>query len=57
MKKIKVDNKSNIITKFIAGRSFEDFYIPLVVLANPKTVLNAKYARRMLKRKLFVLIS
>ena len=51
MKKIRVDNKSNILTKFIVGRYFEDNYKSVVVLANPKTVLNAKFAKKEVKDK------
>ncbi len=51
MKKIKVDNKSNILTKFMMGRYFEDSYKSVVVLANPKTVLNAKFAKKEVKEK------
>jgi len=51
MKKIKTDNKNNILTKLIAGRYFEDFNKSVVVLANPKTVLNAKYAKKEVKEK------
>lgn len=42
LKKIRIDRNSNFITKFIANRYFEDVYIPIVVLANSKTVLNNK---------------
>ena len=51
MKKIKVDNKSNILTKFMVGRYFEDCYKSVIVLANPKTVLNAKFAKKEVKEK------
>lgn len=51
MKKIKVDNKNNILTKFVVGKYFEDNYKSVVVLANPKTVLNAKYAKKEVKEK------
>ncbi len=51
IKKIKVDNKSNILTKFMVGRYFEDYYKSVVVLANPKTVLNAKFAKKEVKEK------
>lgn len=51
MKKIKVDNKSNILTKFMVGRYFEDSYKSVVVLSNPKTVLNAKFAKKDVKEK------
>lgn len=51
MKKIKVDNKNNILTKFMVGRYFEEFNKSVVVLANPKTVLNAKFAKKEVKEK------
>jgi superfamily II DNA helicase RecQ len=51
MKKLRVDNKSNILTKFMVGRYFEDCNKSLVVLANPKTVLNAKFAKKEVKEK------
>lgn len=51
MKKIRVDNKSNILTKLIVDRYFEDGYKSVVVLANPKTVLNAKFAKKEVKEK------
>jgi hypothetical protein len=51
MKKIKVDNRNNILTKFMVGKYFEDNNKSVVVLANPKTVLNAKYAKKEVKDK------
>ncbi|WP_010247765.1 HRDC domain-containing protein [Acetivibrio cellulolyticus] len=51
MKKIMTDRKNNIFTKYMAGRYFEDFNKSIVVLANPKTVLNAKYAKKEVKEK------
>lgn len=51
MKKFKIDSKSNIFIKFLAGRYFEDCYKSVVVLANPKTVLNAKFAKKDIKQK------
>jgi hypothetical protein len=51
MKKIKIDNKNNILTKYMAGKYFEDFNKSIVVLANPKTVLNVKYAKKEAKEK------
>lgn len=51
MKKIRVNNKSNILTKHIVDKYFEDGYKSLVVLSNPKTVLNAKYAKKEVKEK------
>jgi hypothetical protein len=49
MKKVKLDSKNSILTKFIIGKYFEDCYKSVVVLANPKTVLNAKYAKKEVK--------
>ncbi|QXE20848.1 HRDC domain-containing protein [Clostridium sp. 001] len=51
MKKIRTDSKNNILMKYMAGRYFEDFNKSVVVLANPKTVLNAKYAKKEVKEK------
>lgn len=51
MKKIRVDNKSNILTKFMISKYFEDSYKSVVVLANPNTILNAKYAKKEVKEK------
>ena len=57
MRKIRVDNKNNILTKFAVDRGFKDLYKSIVVLANPKTVLNSKYAKREVKDKvMYVLI-
>ncbi|WP_368645706.1 HRDC domain-containing protein [Alkalibacterium putridalgicola] len=51
LKKIRVESKNNVLTKFISERYFDEFNIPVVVLANPKTVLNAKYAKKEVKDK------
>lgn len=51
MKKIKVDNRKNIITRFMTNKFFEDFYKTVVVLANPKTVLKATYAKKEVKNQ------
>lgn len=51
MKKVRVDNKSNVITKFMIDKYFEDFNKTVVVLANPKTVLNAKFAKKEIKNQ------
>lgn len=49
MKKIRSDSKSNILTKALAEKFFYENYISVIVLANPKTVLNAKYAKKEIK--------
>jgi hypothetical protein len=51
IKKIRTDNKSNILTKLVLDKYFEDTYKSVVVLANPKTVLNAKFAKKEVKAK------
>lgn len=51
MKKIRVNSKNNILTKIMAEKYFEDINKSVVVLANPKTVLNAKYAQKEVKEK------
>jgi superfamily II DNA helicase RecQ len=51
IKKIKTDNQSNVLTKYMVGRYFEDINKSVVVLANPKTVLNANYAKKEVKEK------
>lgn len=51
MKKIAMDKKNNIVTKFMTDRYFTDFNKTLVVLANPKTILNAKSAKKEIKEK------
>ncbi|SFC01604.1 Nuclease-related domain-containing protein [Alkalibacterium subtropicum] len=51
MKKIRLNSKSNILTKSLSERRFEEFNKPVVVLANPKTVLNAKSAEEEVKDK------
>lgn len=51
MKKIRVDNKSNILTKFMVDKHFEDFNKAVVVLANPKTVLDARFTKKEIKNK------
>lgn len=51
MKKLRVNDKSNVLTKFMAEKYYEDFNKSVVVLANPKTVLNAKFAKKEIKEK------
>lgn len=51
MKKLKVEQKGNFFTKYMADKYFEEFNRSIVVLANPKTVLYAKYAKKEIKEK------
>lgn len=45
-------SKTNIIAKTLFEKSFDGNYKSLVVLANPKTVLNVKYATKDIKEKI-----
>ena len=45
LKKIRVDNSKGL-KKMVLTHSFEGIYTPIVVLANSKTILNAKYAKK-----------
>jgi Superfamily II DNA helicase len=51
IKKIRLESKSNFLTRFMAERFFEDFYKPIVVLANPKTICNNKFATKDIKNQ------
>lgn len=51
MKKIKIDSKSNRLIKFLAQKTFDSMYQSIVVLANPKTVLNVKLAKKEVKEQ------
>ena len=45
IKALRRDNRS-VLANLIAGNSIDDVYRSLVVLANPKTILNDQYAQR-----------
>lgn len=51
LKKIRVDQAGNIVTKLLLNKRFEDLVKPIVVLANPKTILNAKFAKKEVKEQ------
>ncbi|HKM03078.1 MAG TPA: HRDC domain-containing protein [Lachnospiraceae bacterium] len=51
LKQIRRNSKGNIITKTLFEKNFDDNYKSIVVLANPKTILNAKYAKKEMKEK------
>lgn len=46
LKRLGKANKSNIVTKMLFEKFFDDSYKSIVVLANPKTFLNYKYAKK-----------
>lgn len=45
-------SRTNIIAKTLYEKSFDESYKSLVVLANPKTVLNVKYATKDVKERI-----
>ncbi len=49
IRELRKNSKSNFIAKQLFERYFYESYKSLVVLANPKTVLNAKYAKKEIK--------
>ena len=51
IKKIIVHLKNNIVMKYAAEKYFDENYKPIVVLANPKTIINTKYAKKDIKNK------
>ena len=51
LKEIRKDSKGNFLSKMLFESGFEDNYKSLVVLANPKTYLNAKYAKKEIKEQ------
>lgn len=50
-KQLNRSNKKNIIMRIGFEKGFDSFHKSIVVLANPKTVLNAKYAKKEVKDK------
>jgi hypothetical protein len=44
-------NKKSLIMRICFDKCFDKFHKSIVVLANPKTVLNAKYANKEVKDK------
>lgn len=51
MKKIRVDATDNTVFKLTRDRLFDNFNRSVVVLANPKTVLNDRYATKEVKKQ------
>jgi hypothetical protein len=51
LRKIKRDSKTNVVYKMIFDKLFDENYKSIVVLANPKTLLNARYAKKEVKDK------
>lgn len=51
IKQIRSEEKGNFLTKAMFERYFYENYRSIVVLANPKTVLNAKFAKKEIKEQ------
>jgi len=53
IKQIRSEAKGNFITKAIFESNFDKNYVSLVVLANPKTLLNDRYAKKEIKQQVY----
>ena len=51
LKAIMRDQPLNILQKAIFDKAFSELYCPVVVLANPQTVVNMKYAKKEIKEQ------
>lgn len=51
IKKIRSENKGNFLTRGLFEKYFYENYRSIVVLANPKTILNDKYAKKEVKQQ------
>lgn len=49
IKELRLKSKTNLFARVMFEKSFEDNYKSLIVLANPRTCLNAKYAKKEIK--------
>ena len=52
IRELRKASKGNVITRMIFDKYFDENYKSIVVLANPKTVLNAKYAKKEVKEQI-----
>ncbi|MDD3305830.1 MAG: NERD domain-containing protein [Acetobacterium sp.] len=51
MKQLYRASRKNSLSKVFSDKVFDDLYRSIVVLANPKTILNAKYAQKEVKEQ------
>ena len=51
IKQIRAAEKSNMLSKMMFERSFYQTYRSVVVLSNPKTILNARYAKKEIRQQ------
>lgn len=52
VKQVRKADKGNFITRKIFEKEFDNNYKSIIVLANPKTILNAKYAKKEVKEQI-----
>lgn len=52
IKEVRKADKGNFIAKKIFENSFDNNYKSIIVLANPKTILNARYAKKEVKEQI-----
>ncbi len=46
------EKEKGFVMKYLFNKNFDNVYVPIVVLANPKTILDAKYAPKDIKSKI-----
>lgn len=51
LKEIRKESKGNFLSKMVFEKNFDENYKSIVVLANPKTYLNARYAKKEVKQQ------
>lgn len=51
LKEIRKNSKGNFIAKILFEKNYKNYYQSVVVLANPKTYLNARYAPKEIKQQ------
>ena len=52
LKELRASSKGNILSKKLFEKYFDENHKSIVVLANPKTILNAKYAKKEIKEQI-----
>lgn len=52
IKKVRMSSKENFLTKALFEKHFNENYKSVVVLANPKTIINTKYAKAEVKKQI-----
>lgn len=49
LRKLRLEQAKGFLSRFLRGRSFDEDHRAIVVLANPRTVLDARYAKKEVK--------